>query len=262
MRIQVRDDTGKPLGAIQIKVVDLGESEVAQQNNSAWKRILDKIILRFAHATAESKKKNKALGQVKTVEINISLPSLSKNPLKKTFSGFRALPKRKKILSLAVCLALIALVTILTIFGGNNNQPAAASNGQDQPTLTRGTPKYSTALPAGKTIQQLGGWARVSPPGRSPVYAYVDKVGDVRVDVSEQPLPANFKNNTDDQIAQLAQNFSANDKVMAGDTAVYIGTSAEGPQSVILTKKKLLILIKSTSFITNEQWISYVNSLQ
>ena len=71
-----------------------------------------------------------------------------------------------------------------------------------------------------------------------------------------------FQENTSEQIAQLAKSFSAEDKVTAGDTEIYIGTSIKGPQSVIFTKNKLLILIKSTSKIPNEKWANYVLNLK
>ncbi len=127
--------------------------------------------------------------------------------------------------------------------------------------LVRGTPSYSTLLPSGKSIDSLGGWYRVSPSNSDPVYAFADRIGSVQLDVSEQPLPGSFTQNTAEQIAQLAQSFSANEKIVAGDTIFYVGTSAKGPQSVILTKSDLLILIKSDSIIPNDQWAAYISAL-
>jgi hypothetical protein len=94
------------------------------------------------------------------------------------------------------------------------------------------------------------------------VYAYIDKLAGVQINVSEQPLPASFKDNPDQQLSQLAQNFEATNKITAGGTTVYIGTSIKGPQSVLLTKSNLLILIKSTGQIPNGDWAAYINSLK
>jgi hypothetical protein len=130
------------------------------------------------------------------------------------------------------------------------------------PNLSRGTPNYKTVLPRGKDINALGGWMRVSPPDHNPVFAYTDKIGSAAIAVSQQPLPDDFKTDTDAQVAQLAANFKASQKVTLNNgTAIYIGTSTKGPQSVIFTKDNLLILVKSDVKIENDQWVQYVNSL-
>lgn len=123
-------------------------------------------------------------------------------------------------------------------------------------------PGYTTILPTGKSIIQLGGWVRVSPAGSDPVYAYADTVSGVPISVSEQPLPESFKSNSSDKVAELAKSYNATATITIGDTTVYIGTSAKGPQSVIFTKDNLLVLIKSEKQIENAAWSTYAASLQ
>ncbi len=124
------------------------------------------------------------------------------------------------------------------------------------------TPEFDTLLPNGKSIQQLGGWKRVSPPDRNPVFAYVDTINKVNITVSQQPLPQNFSTDPDEEIKNMALEFNAKERVVADDATVYfIGTSSKGPQSIILTKKRLLILIKSPLQIKNETWSAYIASL-
>jgi len=125
-----------------------------------------------------------------------------------------------------------------------------------------GTPSYTTMLPKGKSVESLGGWKRVSPPGKDPVFAFSDSIDSVPISVSEQPLPQSFKNDTSGQVAELAQKFSATDKLDAGSMTVYIGTSSKGPQSVIFAKNNLLVLIKSEKKIEDASWTTYVQSLQ
>jgi len=122
-------------------------------------------------------------------------------------------------------------------------------------------PTYLTVLPQGKTIATLGGWQRVSPTDSDPVYAFADSINGTGITVSEQPLPASFKDDVDAQIAALAKGYDATDQITAGDTTVYIGTNAKGPQSVILTKDNLLILIKSQDTLSNGDWKNYISSL-
>lgn len=123
------------------------------------------------------------------------------------------------------------------------------------------TPSISTLLPAGKSIQKLGGWNLVSPSGNDPVYAYVDSINGTAITVSQQALPQSFHDDTDTKIAELAKAYNASNKITAGSTTVYIGTNAEGPQSVIFTKNQLLIMIKSKGTIKESDWTTYIQSL-
>lgn len=122
-------------------------------------------------------------------------------------------------------------------------------------------PSFQTILPSGQSITSLGGWRRVTPPGEDPVFAYVDTIDTVAISVSEQPLPDTFKRDTQAAVADLAKQYNATTKLKAGDTTIYVGTSAKGPQSTILTKHNLLILIKSKSQVDNGSWTDYINSL-
>lgn len=124
------------------------------------------------------------------------------------------------------------------------------------------TPNYSTVLPENKTIEDLGGWTRVSPPDRDPVFAYLDSIDGKQINVSQQPLPDDFKDDTAAQIEVFANGYHADKKLQAGDTTFFLGTSAKGPQSVIIAKNNLLILIKSTVVINDDKWIDYINSLK
>jgi len=122
-------------------------------------------------------------------------------------------------------------------------------------------PEFQTVLPGTKSVSELGGWRRISPPQKDPVFAYADTIGDVPVSISQQPLPASFRDDVDAKVAEMAKKFNATTKIDAGGTKVYVGTSAKGPQSAILTKNGLLILIKSQSKVDDAAWADYVKSL-
>lgn len=123
------------------------------------------------------------------------------------------------------------------------------------------SPAYSTLSPGGRPVEELGGWKRVSPPENDPVFAFTDQINGVEIAVSQQPLPASFRNDTDAQVAELAKKFNATAKIDAGTTVLYAGTSTKGPQSVIFTKMGLLILIKSQEKIDDGTWVKYVKNL-
>jgi hypothetical protein len=152
------------------------------------------------------------------------------------------------IISLVIIGCVVAIIVVRGIAEGDFSPEAKA-------------PTYTTILPKEKSISELGGWKRISPPKKDPVFAFTDAVDGVPISVSEQPLPESFKNNTDSQVAELAQKFNATDKVDAGGIPVYIGTSSKGPQSVIFTKNNVLVLIKSEKKIQNTSWASYAQSL-
>ncbi len=200
------------------------------------------------------------------------LPKLSALPKKPTIPGIKTIFRRLLGLSrqqkiMAGCVVVIVGIVIFNAshFLGKHpiNNTIASSNQQVTSTsLPKGTPDYSTVLPSGKSIESLGGWSRVSPPDKNPVYAYADKIGDVQIAISEQPLPDTFRSNISSSIEQLAKGYAATDKITVGSITAYIGTSGQGPQSVILTKNDLLILIKSTNKIDDTHWGNYINSLQ
>jgi hypothetical protein len=154
---------------------------------------------------------------------------------------------------------ILGIVLVVLMVGLLIHHLAVSSKTVAKPIYTL---NYATILPEGKTIKQLGGWVLVSPPGISPVYAYTDTLGGISISVSEQPLPASFKTNTDDQIAELSKGYNADDSVNAKGTVAYIGTSSKGPQSVIFTKNSILLLIKSSDVVSDTTWQTYIASLQ
>lgn len=193
--------------------------------------------------------------------VRLAIRSLSRKPdiikLKKRISK---MTRRNKIIIAIILLLLIGFVMYYFVIIRPSHS-IRISKPITVTSLVKGTPEYTTLLPSGKSINDLGGWTRVSPPDRNPVFAYVDTIDMHTINVSQQPLPDDFKQDTATQVSQLAQSFNATEKITVGDTTVYIGTSEKGPQSVIFTKNNLLILIKSTTKISDDQWAKYINTL-
>lgn len=214
----------------------------------------------------------------KTVEIKIHLPAkltvpkvelpqAQRQAIRQRLNQARGWrPPRRAVLALGGLCLLAGLG-----YGGyrwwpqpvakTTNTVTVNSDGSKTENLSQGTPDYPTVLPAGKSIEQLGGWTRVSPADRNPVFAYADVVNGTPVNVSQQPLPEDFKNDTAVQIEELAKGYKADEKITIGEMVIYIGTSAKGPQSVILHKNELLILIRSSAKIDSNHWVEYINSL-
>jgi hypothetical protein len=199
---------------------------------------------------------------VKTFHITLTWPSL---PSWREFRHWVGTLSRSNVGRACLVIVLVGLFALGWLVWPGHHPAADKSNAatnKTAPKLTRGTPGYATLLPAGKSIDQLGGWVRISPPKADPVYTYADTVDTVHVTVSEQPLPATFKADTAGQVAQLAQSFNANQKFTAADNVqAYVATAESGQQSVILAKNDLLILIKSAASLTTNQWVAYISSL-
>lgn len=169
------------------------------------------------------------------------LPKQQKKPAK-----FRR-PSRQQIIIAAGILVALALLVIII-------QVTAASRANN--------PGFQTVSPNDKPVDQLGGWKRVSPPENDPVFSYTDHIDDVVINVSQQLLPKGFDQDTNSKIAELAKRFNATAKINTTSATAYVGTSSKGPQSVILAKRGLLILISSEKPIKNESWARYINSLE
>lgn len=123
------------------------------------------------------------------------------------------------------------------------------------------TPDFRSFVPSGKTIEQLGGWQKLTPPDGEPFYVYSDSIDSVPIAVTQQKLPASFVNDPTSNLASLAEAYSATNSFEVEGTKVYIGNSSKGPQSVLLSKGSVLILIKSENVITDDAWKAYIASL-
>jgi hypothetical protein len=111
---------------------------------------------------------------------------------------------RNKIIVGAVIVAVILFCGYSLVFNSPHDTPIVQGT-TTATKLEKGTPNYATVLPQGKSIKSLGGWTKISPPKASPVYTYIDRLENVQINVSEQPLPDSFKSDTAKQLEQLAQ---------------------------------------------------------
>lgn len=245
-----------PLEVLQIRIADL---------SSELEKITVKAISKISGESKKSgKTSSKNQSNVKTIEIRLTIPSDLKLPSASSIRKYLGSVTRRGW-------AIILFTVIVVIIGGYalifndppKKEPSVGGTAKSgPPKLERGTPPFAYVLPAGKTADALGGWARVSPPGRAPVYAYIDHIGKVQIDVSEQILPSNFKADPAAKVSELAESFNAGDKFSAAGTTIYVATKSNGAQAVILNMNKLLILISSTDALTNNQWAAYITSLR
>lgn len=228
------------------------------------KRRAEKKTQRKARLTRlwkQPKKQSDSPRQAKELVVNISVPKLRVPDLLRLRPRWL---KKKSVLVAAAIAALLGLSMVgYTLYGDNStigNGSGGDLNGIGDISKSKG-PQYQTVLPAGKSIEQLGGWKRVSPPDKEPVFAFADQIGETQITVSQQPLPESFLKDIAGSIKTLAQQFTANEQISVRGKEVYIGTSIKGPQSVIFSTRGLLVLIKSDAKVSNDQWQRYIESI-
>jgi len=170
---------------------------------------------------------------------------------------FDKLKKHPRIVASVLIVTAVGALALSLSIGQQGLNPSYDGTYKDTVVV----PDYQTILPVDKSIEQLGGWKRVGPPKGEAIFAFSDKVDNVRIDVTEQPLPESFKSGTASKVSDLALGYAANTKLTSDDTTIYVGTSIKGKQSVILTKYNLLILIKSQNRIDDDSWKDYIRKL-
>ncbi len=201
----------------------------------------------------------------KTIEIKLSVPVIRSHPIVRRATKLlrRLGPKRRRLLLVTV----VSLVIIgVSLVSWSRQQEISAQKTDSSPQnpldqLKRGTPNFSTLLPDGKSVDDLGGWTRVSPENRDPVFAYTDVIDAIPISVSQQPLPDSFKEDTDAAVRNLALSNNATKAIDIDGGSAYVGSSTKGPQSVIFRKGETLILIKASTLIEDAKWQKYIQSL-
>jgi len=122
-------------------------------------------------------------------------------------------------------------------------------------------PTFQLLYPNNKDRDAYSGVAKINPPGTPDAFVYVDRIEGIEIQVTQQELPDRFKTNQEQEFREFALNFAATVEIKGDNFTAYIGTSAQGPQSVVAIKDNLLILIKSTTGISPDSWSKYIDSL-
>jgi hypothetical protein len=120
----------------------------------------------------------------KTVEIKINFGGLSfdwaRNLWRKLKSGFARTSRKQRGTAVGL-LVFVALFAASFNLYGNAAKDDSKDNAAKTLAETSQAPDYTTVLPIDKAIDDLGGWSRVSPPDKEPVFAFVDQIDGVRV---------------------------------------------------------------------------------
>lgn len=173
---------------------------------------------------------------------------------------FPKIPRKNVITGIIITTIIVSIVAGFKILPSifRNNEPEPEPVGVLGQTVKE--PKFSAVLPNGKKEDANNEEIRYD--SAKNVVNYTDKIDNVDVTVSQQPLPANFEANPDEEVKKMAESFSANDVINESNPKAYLGNDVKGPQTVIFHKKGLLIFILSTRKIEKASWAEYITKLQ
>lgn len=273
------DEHGNPIQ--KEKKFDWEETkELASEYFRRYKKVAQTKANEYAKKAKAKLRKSKGSNQSKTgssleapkqvnsdgtkrIEIALKLPD-TKKLKQKSKAMLSKLSKRQKIAGGIIGVFLVGFIGV-KVFGGNkptktNNQSVLSSNSSKIPLNV--TPEFKVLVPGGKRIEDLGGFAKVSPPNSAAAYAYVDSIGETRIKLTQQQLPQQFKEKPVTELEKLAKNYNASKLIQINDIAAYMGKSEEGPQTLIFMKDDLLVFAVAESELEEIQWVQYVSGLK
>ena len=195
----------------------------------------------------------------------------------KDFSKNALTPVSKKVLErissvrLGIAVfALILFVIAVILFNGANDagkkngvattgilgtSGETATNDGSLPRVEK--QDFEVLLPAGKSVEELGGIVLVSPEGNDPVYAYLDTLEQAKLNISMQKTPAQLSSGAQ-TLEQLASGFQATKIIEIDGNRIYHGSTGKGVQSLIFVKNGLLVLIRSDIVLNDDTWAGYI----
>ncbi len=171
----------------------------------------------------------------------------------------------------SLLIGIVVIGILVYVFVQQFDSGGAKTTSKDDTTTTsetkkkelpKGKPTYTTYLPSGKTIDDYGGWTRISPVKNDPVYAYVDKIGKVTIRVSQQRIPKAFEGDVENKVQKLADDFLATQKITVEDLTVHVGRSASGVESIIFVIDDTLLNITTDGEVSDNSLIKYIKSLR
>ncbi len=181
--------------------------------------------------------------------------------IKKYFASKKALIATPIILVLVV--GVVGLGNVIGNRKGNVSSQAvqSATDSQTPKIPLNQKPEFAVLVPKNKKIEDMGGFAKVSPANSAAAYAFIDQVKGVNIKVTQQKLPDTIKANPITELEKLAKNFNATKQLELDGNSVYSGKSAKGAQTLIFTKDDVLVFIAAESTVAEVDWVQYLTNL-
>lgn len=195
------------------------------------------------------------------VSIHIQLPDVTgiRNRIKTGYLTGKQYAVRQKRIAAGIAVVAIIGAGAFGIAEYKNNTQGSGGESPGVMSQTTQKPTFEYSLPD-EGEKGLSGPARFD--AERKVVSYQDSIGSTAITVSQQPLPAGFETDTENKVKKLAEEFSAKDTLVNANPTAYLGTDEKGPQTVIFSKKNLLVFIQSTKQIDKNDWAEYITGLK
>lgn len=167
-------------------------------------------------------------------------------------------PKQRNIL-IGLIVAMVAVLLIMALVSRTNNNEGKSSEEANPQTVSQ-TPEFKPILPGGKSEEVNSGEVRYDPAKK--IVNFKDKITGVEVVISEQSLPDNIKKDADGEVEKIAKSFSADKIIYAGEVKAFYGVSEAGPQTIIFSKKDLLLFIYAPKELDKDGVVQYILGLE
>ncbi len=207
----------------------------------------------------------------KNIELNVklSLPKVQFDRIKKIRTGVSKKISRlrlsRKALVIVVVIALIVISTTAFVFFSKRSSKStgvAIKNSDSKTTdLYEEKPTFKILYPGSKNSENIGKIVKISPPNQPAAYTYIDSIAGVQINVTQQEIPDNLKNNQANELEKTAKSNNQTNLIQVDGVNVYSGQSVKGVQSLIFIKGNLLITIRSASKVSDEAWVAYISAM-
>lgn len=88
-----------------------------------------------------------------------------------------------------------------------------------------------------------------------------DSIDGIFVSVSQQSMPDDFKNDTENKLTELTKGFQAEKTIQTGSGLAYIKETEQGPETIIFSKFGMLIFIRTGDKVSDRSTIDYIDNL-
>ncbi len=246
------DDTGSDIFAIwkEQKKMRAEDQKLARELAEAKQKAKQlKKTLRKHQIDEGSEQVFQQVGQAKDL-LEVKVKLLQK----------KVLENRKRSAIIASASLVLVIASLVYIVRPDNNQKDTLGDSTNvaSGTLPQEQPAFDLLYPQGSD-ESAYDTVRISPNGAAPSYTYLDRFTDDGqiFRVTQQEVPANF------DLASVAKDFQATSVIQIDELIVYHGYSEQGGvQSLIFEKDGKLVSIRSSQKFSDDEWASYILSLQ
>lgn len=205
-------------------------------------------------STIEPQMKDKG-GETRAISIHISVPKFKKPILPKKLPKGLTYKKLGFVAGAFIVVVVVGVIaTQIHSSKGNESGQTGVLGAKDE------RPNFDYLLPNGKVSDTTGNTGSFNK--ESKTVSYADSIGGVKIVIHQTPLADELKNDTEAKVKEIAEKNAFSKTLATANPTAYLGTSARGQQTVMFSKKSLLVFIQSEEGIDEHDWAEYITNLK